>query len=393
MKRFTSLILIVLITTSLSFASGKDPLAIMTTAQIAFGLDIFKVAAKQSDADNTLISPISLEKSLGALHLGSRIEVTSALETVLHIEQIPPYQFYIGMTALQESLQYCDPRLAISSSIWIQQGTPVRPEWKTSAKDYYGTDTMATNFNSPQGTQVLNHWITQTVAGALSSPFSPPKKNHVFLVDTCSYHGIWATGFDPAQTTNRRFLTRNNTTVLIPMMQKTEQYGYLKGNGFQAVSLHFSGQRLALYLFLPDQSLNAFFTRLNPYSWSRWMLMFKPKMGTVCLPKLDIYFSQKMDDPLRNLGLGIAFSERANLGGIGDDLRLSGVQSHLHFKIDETGSQSSTHIQVIESDPTPTTPFLLVFNRPYFFAIRDTLTGAIVMMGSIGNPAKMMSKA
>jgi serine protease inhibitor len=48
---------------------------------------------------------------------------------------------------------------------------------------------------------------------------------------------------------------------------------------------------------------------------------------------------------------------------------------------------------VIESDPTPTTPFLLVFNRPYFFAIRDTLTGAIVMMGSIGNPAKMMSKA
>lgn len=107
----------------------------------------------------------------------------------------------------------------------------------------------------------------------------------------------------------------------------------------------------------------------------------------IALPKLRLASSEPLKAVLTRLGMGIAFSPRANFGGISPQAgRLGFVQHAATLSVDENGAVA-TAATAVGVQPTAL-PLPLVFDRPYLLIIRDTLTGEPLMMAWVANPAK-----
>ena len=89
------------------------------------------------------------------------------------------------------------------------------------------------------------------------------------------------------------------------------------------------------------------------------------------------------------MGMGVAFTDRANFRGIADaDLRISKVVHKTFLRVDEKGTEAAAAtgvaIEVTGSRGVPIPTFRA--DHPFFFVIREKESGAILFLGRIVSP-------
>jgi serpin B len=97
-----------------------------------------------------------------------------------------------------------------------------------------------------------------------------------------------------------------------------------------------------------------------------------------------------LNDPLIDLGLGIAFSGGADFSRItpGADLYISRVIHQTFIDVQEEGTEAAaaTIVELRETsaggDPTP----IFRADKPFLYIIKENSTGAILFMGKVGKP-------
>ena len=370
-----AVICVLLATTSLLGRSTPSKFRV-AAPQISFAFDSFKALVMQSTTPTVLFSPVASYMGLSAIHLGARDTTLEALESLLKVEQIPPDQYYTSMNGFHRALMRTrsDGGFNFSNSLWVQQGQGIRPEWATNAKGAFGLDINHTDLGTDQGIVAIQRWGGQ---GGPMSLAEQGSKQGMVLASDVTLRASLGMEVDTAPSSKGKFL------------KKTQVYMYLQGNGFQVVSLPYAGRKLSLILVLPDTTLATFYTRLNPYSWSRWALLFSPRLGTLRIPKLSIS-DVRSGLPIISMRYRNAIrSDKANFRGINDQLHLVDILQFIRFSIDEMGpelvaqSPSGPATSVPTLTQRVTQPFLLQFNKPFFFAVQDNTTGAILVMGQV----------
>ena len=107
------------------------------------------------------------------------------------------------------------------------------------------------------------------------------------------------------------------------------------------------------------------------------------------LPKLKYSFGANLNQPLINMGLGIAFTANADFLGInpnpGYQLHISQVLHKAYVETDESGTTAAAATSVGIVTSIATTP-LPPINHPYLFAIREMSSGIILFIGTVNNP-------
>ena len=97
-------------------------------------------------------------------------------------------------------------------------------------------------------------------------------------------------------------------------------------------------------------------------------------------------YENLLNDELKDLGLEIAFSVNADLGGISPDasLQISRVLQKTFIAVNEEGTEAAaaTGVEVIETSAPPG----FIADRPFLYLIRDGYTGSILFIGRIGLP-------
>jgi serpin B len=94
-----------------------------------------------------------------------------------------------------------------------------------------------------------------------------------------------------------------------------------------------------------------------------------------------------MNDVLKNMGMGIAFSGDADFSYIAPGLFISEVKHKSFVTVDEEGTEAAAVTSVrmtLTSVPQIRT---IKFNRPFVFLIREQTSGTILFMGKVANPA------
>ena len=92
------------------------------------------------------------------------------------------------------------------------------------------------------------------------------------------------------------------------------------------------------------------------------------------------------------MGMGVAFSGKADFTGLFDgdreNLAITSVLQKTYLDMNEKGTEAAavTHVAVGATAIRVDDRFTLVADRPYFIAIRDDRTGAILFLGSIVDP-------
>ncbi len=358
-----------------------------------FGLHLFGVLVEDAPESNLFVSPTSAAFSLAMTYNGAAGETAAQMARILGIE---------GMTleeanrANQEWLNaLANPgrkvELSLANSIWIRQGFSVEPAFIDRNRTFYRAEVRQLDFNSPSAVRTINDWVSRNTRGKIPTIIEEiDPLDMLFLINALYFKADWTHQFDKRQTRSHPFRLSDGTFKDVMMMGQAKEFPYFRGNGFSVVSLPYGNGRFSMVLALPDHNsdLRRFYAKLNPASLEEWIEGMNG--GTrVALPRFTLEWEKTLNEMLKALGMEDAFDPaRSDFSGINpdrDDLYVSEVKQKTYLKVDEEGTTAaavtSTRITAVSA------PMELIFDRPFFLAIRDNATGTLLFLGQVVDPS------
>ena len=253
---------------------------------------------------------------------------------------------------------------------------------------------MATlDFADPAAMVTINDWVSQATRGKIAKIIDRIMPDmRLYLINAVYFKGTWQVQFDPARTEYQEFYSLNGPAREWPLMRQSGNYLYLKGADFQAVKLPYRGGGTAMYVFLPDarDGIKSFVSRLTSINWRRWNGAMARHRGELWLPRFKATYETELKRQLTQLGMGRAFEDDANFSGISTrPLAISEVRHKTFLEVNEQGTEAAAVTSVgmrttgTRREPPP---FEMVVDHPFFVAIADEATGAILFMGVIVDP-------
>jgi serine protease inhibitor len=143
---------------------------------------------------------------------------------------------------------------------------------------------------------------------------------------------------------------------------------------------------MSMLIFLPaaHSSLQAFHARLTPRNWERWISRFHQRAGEISLPRFRLEFETTLNTPLQAMGMEEAFHADANFSGLCSEKIFIGLVRHKTLlEVNEEGTEAAASTAVVM---TRSAPLTMVVDRPFFVAIYDSTTGALLFMGYVVDP-------
>jgi len=367
-------------------------------AETRFGLGLLHaVRQAEEPGKNIFLSPASASLALSLTYNGARGGTQQAMAQALSVAGMTADEVNQANNALQTILANPDPkvRVEIANSLWYKQGLQVNKAFLETAQKHYRAEVQPVEFGRAGAEKPINQWVARATQDRIKSIIDQTKAtDRIYLINAIYFNGTWQEPFYEESTRPQRFTRADGTTKEHPFMNQGGHYRYLKGENFQAAGLPYGDGRMNLYVFVPDQGvpLGKFYESLTPENWDSWMSRFAMKQGSVAIPKLKLEYEKKLNDALTMLGMGVAFTGEADFDGLfannPEKLFISYVKQKTYLDMNEKGTEAAavTVVAVPTGAPAPQERFALVADRPYFIAIRDDRTGAVLFVGSIVDP-------
>lgn len=371
---------------------GLDPKFVL--AQNIFSFKIFQEILKTDSSRNIFISPTGISLALSIVYQGALDQTKDTMAKTLEIHEMSKDDLNTNNQDLLNILQTTDPKVEISvaNSIFGKSGLKFNQEFINTNQQYYQAKFDTLDFSAPNAAAVINTWVKNNtknkITQIVTSPL--PKNTVMYLLDAVYFKGAWSKEFDKNLTNDRDFILANKSKKKYPMMEQKGNFKYLENDEFQAISLPYGQEsRFGMYLFLPKKDLKQLTSTMNAQNWSKWMEEFAETEGTIILPKLKVEYEKELKGPLGNLGMGVAFSDKANFENLAPKTYLSAVKHKTYLEVDEQGTEASA----VTSAEMKTTSvkaedktFYMKVDKPFFFAIRDNRLETILFMGIIQDP-------
>jgi serine protease inhibitor len=372
----------------------------LTAATSRFAFKLYDQLLKRRAGNNTFVSPASMMMALAMTYNGAEGETRQAMARALEIEGMSLEDVNRAFADLKSALGPTDPKiqLKIANSLWVRNGFPIKPAFIERNKQHYGAEIASLDFADPAATETINSWVNRNTEGKIqkiSDRISPDMV--LFLINAIYFKGQWQVEFKKEDTKPEVFRLAGGERKELPMMSQSGSYNYYKGKDFQSVALPYGKGSVSMYVFLPDErtGLDQFERDLTPENWDMWMKSFRVTPGDLKLPRFKVDWESDLNDVLKALGMAEAFDpHRANFSQIaelnsGNKLYISQVKHKTWGEVNEEGTEAAAVTSVgvsVTSVQQPRERFVMKVDRPFFFAIRDNLTGVVLFMGSVTNP-------
>lgn len=370
----------------------------LVAANTKFGMKLYQEALKESAGRNVLISPASVAICLAMVYNGAAGETRAAMARALEAQGLTLEELNRAYADLKASLENPDPKvqLEIANSLWARQGLTFKPDFINRNKQFFGAEVTALNFDDAAAVGRINSWVSEKTKGKIEKIVDQISPDSImFLINAIYFKGKWSKEFDKAATKEEPFTIASGGQKRVAMMNQSGQYNYLETPAFQAVSLPYGDGRVSLYIFLPAKSggLDQFHRELNDANWEDWMNSFEKTEGRLSLPRYRVEYEITLNDALKSLGMGVAFSEaNADFSAMIESAQrvfISQVKHKTFAEVNEEGTEAaavtSTEMRATSARSEPK-PFRMVVDRPFFCTIRDNATGTVLFMGSIRDP-------
>ncbi|OGU12505.1 MAG: hypothetical protein A2075_23435 [Geobacteraceae bacterium GWC2_58_44] len=381
-----------------------------TQGPVVDGINALGFHLMRDTGGNGVVAPFSASLSIARLEAGSNGDTKAALRALLQTDAAA-----MDLYAVLNELD-----LGINSRIGTASlgAQPSRGEAQAWAQARYGYllsyfDTLVENFGlkplrvdfdlAPDDqSQTVAGWATQ--ASGLPTQVTTTKDTRFVLGDAIRLNASWAEPFDPALTETGtfqfiEFLTRTR----VPFMNKSAILPQTSGDGFVALALPLQGSQQFL-IVLPDAGrFHEVRTALTSVRLRQIAAALTPAQVNLALPKFTL-------DSTIPLELGVASvkgtADFSALDGT-KELYVSSAAHHSQLSVTEAGLQAGSATLLALDDLRPETwtsngfvgyasfssntePYFwdttIIVGRPFIFAVRDTITGAILFLGQLMNP-------
>ncbi|MDZ8136833.1 MAG: serpin family protein [Nostoc sp. DedQUE04] len=362
-----------------------------------FGFKLFSEVLKNDRGEkNIFISPSSVAIALAMTYNGASGSTQQAMAKTLELQGMNLPEINSSYAAvLKQLLDNSDTKvqLKIANSLWANQKVSFAPDFLKRTQDFYQAKVSNLNFQDAAASSIINNWVKENTNGKITKIIETIEPNQVlFLINAIYFKGNWSNEFDKKETASYPFYITSNRPKQHPMMSQEGDYKYYESEKFQAVSLPYGkDSKISFYIFLPkkNSNLKAFYQNLNVENWEKWMTQFNNQKGFIRLPRFKTDYEITLNDALKTLGMGEAFSNKANFSGMGKNFAISQVKHKTFVEVNEEGTEAAaaTSVGIVATSARQEPePFRMIVDRPFFCAIRDNQTGNILFMGSIIEP-------
>jgi len=363
-----------------------------------FAVNLFSAIHElESNDDNIVISPLSLNMALAMVWNGANGETKQAIRQAMGMGDYQQSDVNDYFHKLREDFVKTDPtvKLAIANSIWTDQGFPVNQSFYDVNKNFYQAEVKEVDFASPSTPALINQWCSDNTNGLIKDMIDKiPGNVAMYLINALYFKGEWADRFNSSATSDATFTKEDGSSVQVKMMNQDNKFAYFQNDYLSTVSLPFGNNAFSMELFLPNENVS-FTEMLNqlkqPGYFASCLQAGITADVNLYVPKFTIEYGITLNETLKQLGMGIAFSDLADFSGISYiPLCISNVLQKTSVSIDEKGGEAAA-VTVVEMEYTsvePSTPQKVVFraDHPFLFAIRENSTGVVLFMGKIGKP-------
>lgn len=237
----------------------------------------------------------------------------------------------------------------------------------------------------------INGWVsdqTQEKIKDLLPPGSITALTRLVLTNAIYFKASWRFPFNERLTQEAPFRWLDGGQVTVPMMSLDSEFGYARGEGFQALELLYHGEKFSMVILLPDEGkFAAFESALEAGRLNAILGSLQPERLQLRFPKFSFEFNLPLKTILIQLGMADAFSETAaDFSGIDGTRRLF-IHDVLHkafVAVNEAGTEAAAATAVIIG--VVSVPPEVIVDRPFLFLIRERESGAILFLGRVVRP-------
>lgn len=361
-----------------------------------FGFDLYKkIYTYEDEADNIMVSPLSVALALSMTYNGAETTTKEAMEKTLRLQGLSREEINLSYQILVKGLKSVDPKvlIEIANAIYYRKGFDVETSFVTANHTFYNAEVSALDFGSPTAIDIINGWVFDKTRGLIPTIIQEITPSHVmFLLNAIYFKGTWTKEFNPKSTVKQPFITGTGKSVDVDFMHRTDTLDYARNELFSAIRLPYGKENYNMYVFLPepDKKIDDLVAQLDKKNWEEWMKLFKTTQTVdIMLPKFKFPYEVKLNDVLSDMGMGIAFDARADFTGInrGGGLNIDYVKHKSFIEVNEEGTEAAA-VTVVAIERTSIGPSKTYFHvtRPFMYAITEKTTGAIMFMGTVKKP-------
>jgi serpin B len=376
----------------MAFAQMNSAVEKVAGSYNAFGLKLLAQTRQSVPGKNVFLSPAGLAFALSMAANGAQGETLRQMMATLQLEAGAP-DLNEANQALLEQLSKLDAKikLEIANSLWTARDAKINASFLAGSWQYYQAEIASVDFGNPATAQKINDWCSDHTHGKIPIMVQPPlDANRLILLDAIYFKGDWVVPFDKKLTRDLPFTPGNGQTVTHPRMSRTGDFEYYEDDAFQAVRLPYAGREVGMFVFLPKKGLDEFLQTLTMENWRQWITQLRSRKGTVELPRFKLENEYDLKGVLEALGMTAAFTRQANFHRISDEpLYIDWVKQKTYVDVNEEGTEAAAvsgigvMASAVRREPPP---FRMVVDRPFFLAIRDNQSGAILFLGAIVDP-------
>lgn len=375
--------------------------ALSTEISVVNGLNDLGLGLLGKISGNAVVAPFSASLTLARLRAGAKGETLAAINEVLHLPG----------SGEEVNSAFNDLDLKINQTTtaggWTQAGYGYLLTYLDTLAENYGLKPARLDFAlaPTNASQAVSDWALQA-SGGLSTAVSTTNATRLVLGDAFKLNAAWANQFDPALTETSGFQPLNAATVNVPFMHMSAVLPVASGNGYIAVALDLSGGRQFLVL-LPDEGrFTEIQSALTEERLQQISAALSPTQVDLALPRFSIESSTTLN-PGTASGPGVA--DFSGIDGTGD-LYVSATVHHSRLSVTETGLLGGSVTLLSLEDVYPETwtdpgssgysdyfsfdsqtsfipGITVILGRPFIFTIRDSASGAILLMGRVMEPS------
>ena len=406
-----------------SSVSGLDPARqqAAAVAEDTFGVELYRRLG--ADQQNLVFSPASIAAALQMALMGARGRTAAQLAAALRLSTSDPVEaaqdglllLSAAITAGQDAQRGQDPAqrgqgatrdpvvLRAPSSLWVQSGLPLEPGFTRPLQDMAAAMVREADFQGApeQARAAINDLIAEQTAGKITNLLGQgavTAATRLVLANAVYLKAPWAAPFTASATRDAPFHPEADGAgaagpITVPMMHRTADLPYRRGDGYQAVLLPYRNSSLAMAVVLPDGPLSGLAAQLGDGPGLSPLLAGAGRQSVaLALPKFRQRTSAGLIPVLRDLGVQDAFTDAADFSGIttAEQLLISAVVHQAYIDVDEQGTEAAAATAIamrpmaLRRGPEP---IPLTVDRPFLFAILDTATGLPLFLGQVTRPA------
>lgn len=249
----------------------------------------------------------------------------------------------------------------------------------------------------------INQWVSQQTRERIRDVIPPgglDEQTRLALVNAVWLKAPWAHEFSKYATKPGSFFVGGKEEAKVPTMQTQRPLGFMRGQGFSAVTIPYVGEELQLLILLPDK--NASLASVEKILTPRMLAECAKSAQTEVILHLPKFKIEPVGIPLgkdlQALGMKTAFDQpkgSANFDRMAprkpdDYLLIGGVFHKAFIEVDEMGTEASAATALIVACTFGIVerpkPVEMKVDRPFLFAIQHRASGACLFLGRVVDP-------